>query len=318
MSELVQIGRTPEMVAAEIRAFTTSMLRNVIEIGRRMCEIKEMLPHGEFGDWIELNTGYSKSTANNFMRMFKEYGADQASLFGTEIKCQTFGNLSYSKALTLLALPPEEREEYVKNNDVDSMSARELKQAIKERDEALKRAEEAEKELDTAAEKAAETGARLVEEQREKEELLQQMKDLKNRPVEVAVQEPDDKVIEERVNAALADLNAKHKAEVDKLAQDLEKQTKKSEKLTKALDKAKEEAEAAADEQEKERLTAEVERLQKQLAMSGTEITTFKLHFSAWQDMYRQMISTLKTVDEDNQERLKSAIKAQINAWCNE
>lgn len=308
MSELVQTGRTPEMVAAEIRAFTTSMLRNVIEIGRRMCEIKEMLPHGEFGDWIEINTGYSKSTANNFMRMFKEYGADQGSLFGTEVKCQTFGNLSYSKALTLLALPAEEREEYVKNNDVENMSARELKQAIKERDEAIKRAEEAEKQLDTVTEKAAEIDAELSRTCKEVEEL-------RNRPVEVAVQEPDDKVIEERVASALTEINAKHKAELDKLAQSLDKETKKTEKLNKALEKAKADAERAAATDEKERLSAEVERLQKQLAMSGAEITAFKLHFSAWQNMYRQMMDSLASVDEENRERLKSAVRAQIDAW---
>ena len=77
-------ARTPDTIAAEIRALTASMLCNVLEIGRRMCEVKEMLPHGSFGDWIRENTGYSSSTANNFMRLFQEYGAEQGSLFGTE------------------------------------------------------------------------------------------------------------------------------------------------------------------------------------------------------------------------------------------
>ena len=53
------VSRTPEVVAAEIRALTANMLTSIVEIGRRMCEAKEMLPHGSFGNWIKENTGYS-------------------------------------------------------------------------------------------------------------------------------------------------------------------------------------------------------------------------------------------------------------------
>ena len=114
MNEVVNVneGRSLEVISAEIRAITASMLSNIMEIGRRMCEAKELLPHGEFGTWIKEQTGYSLSTANNFMRIFKEYSAPQGSLFGPEANCQTFGNLSYSKALALLAVPAEEREEF--------------------------------------------------------------------------------------------------------------------------------------------------------------------------------------------------------------
>lgn len=136
--------RTLDIVAAEIRALTASALNNILEIGRRMHEAKEMLPHGEFGKWLEENTDYSTSTANNFMRLFDAYADDQGSLFGASVaNFQTFGNLSYSKALALLAVPAEEREEFVKENDVGGMSTRELQAAIKERDEARRVAEEA-------------------------------------------------------------------------------------------------------------------------------------------------------------------------------
>lgn len=41
--------KTVEVVAAEINSLTESMLVNIVEIGRRMCEAKEMLPYGTFG-----------------------------------------------------------------------------------------------------------------------------------------------------------------------------------------------------------------------------------------------------------------------------
>lgn len=159
MNELQNV-RTTEMVAAEIRALTASMLGNIIEIGRRMCEAKEMIPYGEFGKWIKENTGYSVSTANNFMRLFQEYGNPQGCIFGAQVESQTFGKLSYSKALVLLALPAEERETFVDENNVGDMSTRELKQALRERDEAIRRAE--------AAEQAGEGSALAMAELQEK------------------------------------------------------------------------------------------------------------------------------------------------------
>ena len=113
-----------------------------------MCEAKEMLPYGTFGTWIKENTGYSTSTANNFMRLFQEYGSPQGCLFGAQVECQTFGKLSYSKALALLSVPAEEREKFVEEHDVADMSTRELQQAIKERDEARKKAEDLEKAME--------------------------------------------------------------------------------------------------------------------------------------------------------------------------
>ena len=70
MNNQLEQARTPEIIAQEIRGYTAMMLNSVIEIGRRMCEVKEMLPHGTFGNWIKENTDYSVSTANNFMNLF--------------------------------------------------------------------------------------------------------------------------------------------------------------------------------------------------------------------------------------------------------
>ena len=86
--------RTLDTIAAEIRVFTAGMLNNVIEIGRRMVEAKELVPYGQFGTWIKENTGYSVSTANNFMNLYMEYGSMQGSLFGAEAESQTFGKVA--------------------------------------------------------------------------------------------------------------------------------------------------------------------------------------------------------------------------------
>ena len=114
-----------------------------------------MLPHGQWGTYIKEQVGYSQSTANNLMRIFEEYGTAQQSIFGPEAISQAIGNLSYTKALRLLALPADEREAFVEEHNVEDMSTRELEAAIKERDDALRRAEEDRAERE-AAEQARE------------------------------------------------------------------------------------------------------------------------------------------------------------------
>lgn len=151
MSELT-VARTPEMIAFEINSLKDQtrkiMLSNSIEIGRKLTEAKELVPHGEWGEWLERSVDYSKSTANNLMRIFEEYGADQITLLGDNAKSEALGKLSYSQAVALLGIPAEDRGVFVEENKVDEMSTRELQRAIKERDEALKAKEKAEKDKD--------------------------------------------------------------------------------------------------------------------------------------------------------------------------
>ena len=78
------------------------------------------------------------------MQIAKEYGNNS--------NFPTLGNLSVSNALQLLAVPAEEREEFAEAVDAENLSARELEQAIRERDEARKQLE---------AERAASEGAAL-------------------------------------------------------------------------------------------------------------------------------------------------------------
>lgn len=329
MNELQQT-RTLEIVAAEIRTFTASMLNHIIEIGRRMCEAKDMLPYGEFGGWIEANTGYSHSTANNFMRIFKEYGSRQGSLFGAELEdSQTFGKLSYSKALALLQLPSGEREEFVESHDVEAMSTRELQQAIRERDEALAQSRAAERKLQEVAAAFDESQKALEDEKTQRMEdadtiasLEQQIQQLENRPVEVAVQEPDPDEIERRA-AELAD---KAKAEAEARIKELqEKAEKERDKLKEKLKAAEEKAsaaeqKAAADtgpyKEEAEKARAEAEALRRQLAMSGEAMVTFKLRFAAWQGAWQAMREAMERIPEEQRERCEAAVKAQIAGWA--
>ncbi|WP_300980689.1 DUF3102 domain-containing protein, partial [Flavonifractor sp. An306] len=144
------IPRTVETITLEIQTLQTMHTKAMqitlglsIEIGRRLVELKAKVRHGEWGAYINQNFSYSRSTANNLMRTFEEYGAPQQSMFGPEANSQALGNLSYTKAVQLLAIPAEEREAFVEENHVEDMSTRELDKAIRERNEARAAAEHA-------------------------------------------------------------------------------------------------------------------------------------------------------------------------------
>lgn len=130
------ILRTPDVIAAEINTIkrTTAkyVLEQSVEIGRLLCEAKETVPHGEWGHWLEENCAYSTSNANNLMRIYTEYGNDEQLSFFTENKLELYGDLNRSQAIALLALPPAERAEFVKENDVPAMSVSELEAKIRE------------------------------------------------------------------------------------------------------------------------------------------------------------------------------------------
>ena len=314
--------RTPEIIAFEVRTITASVLVNIIEIGRRFCEAKAILPHGEFGKWLE-GVGYKTSTANNFMRLFDEYGNQQKSLFGAELEnFQTFGNLSYSKALALLDVPKNEREEFAEQHDLEAMTTRELKEAIRERDEATKRAEEAEQTIREYSEENVELTDSLANAEK-------RIKELESRPVEVAVQEPDPTEVEKRVDEALRAAQEHHKKELDAVNKKLaeaEKKRKAAEdaktRAEKAADLAKREksadkntAEAEKQKAEIERLTAEAEELRKKLSLSGEAVTRFKLHFEGWQREYGDMLAALSGVDEETATKLRGAVAKIIEGW---
>ncbi len=340
----VEPVRTLEMISAEIHTFTASMLNNIIEIGRRLCEAKEMLPYGQFGDWIKANTDFSRSQANNFMRLFQEYGARQGSLFGATLENeQAFGKLTYTKALALLDVPAEEREAFVADHDVDSMSTRELQAVIAERNEAIKRAEAAEDRAKALADDNAAMESRTLTIMHERDELKLQVADLKSRPAEVLPdQEAFDKAVAEAVEKAQADHAAileKFKAEAEEKRKALEKKAaaaeKKASTATEKLNKAehdarvfsdsegaKAEAKAASEEvaqakAEAAQAKAEAENLRRELAMSGEVTVTFKLYFAAWQRAYANMMDALAKADEETAGRLKAAIKAQMKGWDN-
>lgn len=269
--------RTIEAITGEILDAKRAGGEAILTIGRCLIEAKDMLPHGEWLPWLTEQVEFSPRTAQNFMRLAREWS-----------NTQTLADLGASKALTLLALPAEEREQFMEDHNVIDMSARQLEQAIKDRDEARKAAEAAQAEARTAeqarakmAEDMALLNARLTGAREDREQAVESAKkletelaELKNRPVEVAVE-------------TVADPEALEKARAEAIAEMQAKLDKAKERQKKAEAQAKE---AQADLAQVKTQLQESERARKNAVLASDEdMATFQVLFQQAQDQANKM-----------------------------
>lgn len=288
----------------------------VIEIGRRLREAKDMLPHGEWGAWLKDQVQFSQSTAENYMKIFDEYGADQISFFGLA-KSETIGNLPYTKALKLLALPEGERENFIKENNVAEISTREMdrlieekKKAEAERDAANERAEKLEAskaDYVNAKHKADELGAKvsalegkLAKAEEAKKKADAKLKELKENPEVPA--DVIDKIKSEAEAKAASEADAKHEEAIKGIREELDNAKRdKEEAERKALLSADRLAEA-----------------EKKVKMSSPEAAVFKVRFEEAQRALSAVDKALidvEGVDAELAEKFRKAMSALVTRY---
>lgn len=333
MNELEIREKDPVVLAVEIRSLQQQarivVMSYAVEIGRRLCEAKSVVPHGEWGKWLEEQVKFSQSTAQNYMKMYERFGSEQIGLFESE-KTQAIMNLPYTKALKLLTVPEEEMDDFLEENNVSEMSTRELEQAIRERDEAKKEAQKWKETVDQTADGAlkAEESARRAKQ--EAEELRKQLEELQNRPVEVAVEAPS----EEMLNEIRAAEQQKFQAEKDALEKKLAAAEKKAEKAgkkaavleakaDKVKDEAKQEAKADMDqlrdektelEKAKNDAEARAKELEKRLKLADSTAAVFQVYFQSAQEDLNRMLGIIKKAEPETGGKLKKALNALLDS----
>ena len=349
MEQGMEPVRDIEVITQEILFYKQQAGAAILEIGTRLIEAKQALQHGEWQAWLEERVDFSVRTAQRFMKVAEGYGkSDTVTLLGTR------------KALALLALEPDEREEFlnethlvegVEKTAVD-MTAAELEKAIRERDEAKKKTEmmaqhiedqkrtyekvlagaraQTEKVDAARAELAAKVEELelltdgLVDDVDKKdarvEELEQELKELRERPVDVAVQEADpaelDKAREEGAEEVRAELTSKleqakaeAQAKLDKAKAELEQATaKEKESREKVEDLLKRLAQAEEN----------AERIRKEAAVSGNEdLAAFKIHFAAVQSGVNELAKLLTKMDGEGRTEEAGKLRQALGALAN-
>lgn len=299
-------GRTIEVITGEILDAKRAGGEAILTIGRCLIEAKDMLSHGEWLPWLTEQVEFSPRTAQNFMRLAREWS-----------NTQTLADLGASKALALLALPPEEREQFMEDHKVIDMSARQLEQAIKERDEARMAAEQAaadqhaaEQARDKMAEDMKFLNVRLAGAKEDREQAMQdvarlesELAELKARPVDVAVE-------------TVVDQAAIDKARADAIAEMQEKLDKAKEAAAKARDKQKQ---AEASVEILKRSLEERDKSDKQATIAGDkELAQFEVLFNQGQELANKLHGLLLKArgreDQTAAQGMEKALKALSEA----
>ena len=304
------------VVTAEIkelkRQAQSMAIAYVIEIGRRLVEAKAVLPHGEWSTWLSEEVDFSQSTANNYMKIFEEYGSDQLTLFGAVANSQLIANLSYAKALKLLAVPADERESFAEKVDAENISVKELDAAIKEKKAAEERAAELE-------EKVAELEEASEREEAAKKEAAEAAKQVEE--LQKALQKERETVEKEKKKAADALANPKlPPAELKKIRDDAAKKASEATEIRlheeiaaaiERLEKAENEARIAKIFAAK--AESELDAMEKRLKTASPEVTAFKTLFDVTQTnakKLKEMLNTIRASDPDLGDKLANAMEA--------
>lgn len=318
MSDIVNVPMTAQRdirtVTAEIRSLHRQaqcmVLGYAIEIGRKLKEAKTLLPYGQWGQWLREEVEFSQSTAQNFMKIFEEYGARQVSLFG-DAESQTLGNLPYTHALKLLALPAEEREEFAREHHVEDLSSRELADLLRERDQAREDAAR-ERQALTGERDAALDKAQAAEKARREAETLAQAARAQLETAKKAAEESRKALRELQENPEVPEtVLAKLRAEADQAAQQAaEKQLQAAQEAEKRAEGLKKALEVKTEESRRR-----VEQLEKQLAAADPDTAVFKTWFAAIQQDFlrlREAESQVSGREAEKGQKLRNAVRALL------
>lgn len=123
--------RTIEQIEGEIIILRDQVAHNSIEIGRKLIEAKGMVPGGRWQEWVETNIQFSYRTAARLMQVAERFGNVPA-----------LAGLEATKVYALMALPDDQVEEFVAENNLAAMTSREVEAAVKAQKAAEARADQ--------------------------------------------------------------------------------------------------------------------------------------------------------------------------------
>lgn len=285
MSEIIRDAAT---IAGEINAIKQEVrdtaIRGTIEIGKRLIEAKSLVPYGQWGKWLEENVDYSERTAQDAMRIAMEYGKRETQALA-EIQNTT-------QAVLLLALSSAERDRFVQEHDMKTISTRELEDEIKQ----LK----AEKEKQQLTIEELMGQLEMVPAQQEEKpdrtaELEQQLVEVQRQLVETEKRRMNELHAEQ-------EKTKKASAEASKLRTDLAEAKRQTEAKEKQLLRTEEELEEARKavqtvEVVPEAVEKELEALRKKAASSGAEIE-MRAAFDGLKAAFERLMDKLEEAEE--------------------
>lgn len=72
-----------------IHRFRATTVEGMLEVGRSLSEVKDVLPHGQFGHWLECEFGWTDRTARKYMASWEKFKSEQGSVLNMDPSAMT-------------------------------------------------------------------------------------------------------------------------------------------------------------------------------------------------------------------------------------
>lgn len=322
IDEMLEKEKKALELDSRIKVHADLAWQNLMESAKCLKEMRDTglykeLGYTSFESYTQDSLGIKQRQAYTYIKAYEDLG---------ERFLQSNANLGITKLGLLSEIPATERDDFVENNNLASMSVEEVKKLVTENDakgEQIDMLTEECENLKTAHDEADnernELKADLEYAQNKISRLESELEEARNKPTEVAVAEPDEetlnKIRDEAAKSAKAEAEKQFKADKkalkDKLTAEKDKAVAEAtEKAAKDLENYKTRLEQ--NDAEKAAMLRRAGELEKQLAISSSpETVMFTFYFEALQNDYKKLFESISTIRKSNPEvadKYKSAL----------
>lgn len=300
-----ELTKETNQLWSQMNAIGTLGMMMAAEAGERLKVIKSRIPHGEWEIWMEENLDFSPRKAKNMMKLAEKSG-DINSIFSNR---QTFADIGISKIWALLSAPEDVAEKVVKEELVEDLTVRELKQKLKDSEEEKGRlrdewekSKKLQKEIDLLKKEKDEAESKQDDSEELRDSLDKKERELK----ELKTQMKES--VKEQLGKELRNLESKQQKEIESKIQEEREKTEKEieEKMKKVAEKS---------EQEKKKLTEELNEAYKNIKklekLSDPAVEQFKIRVDVLQEAFGKCV---EAADESgNPDSLKGSLSKLLD-----
>lgn len=250
----------------------------------------EALGFEKFEEYTEQACGIKKRQAYNYIQTYEKLGSGFL---------QSNAQLGITKLQLLTEVFAIDRADFVEDNDLENMSVAEVKQLVAQNKERGEQIDRLQNELD----------------------------DMRNRPIDVAVEQPSEADMKKLVDKRTAEIKAEYKKKLA-AAKDKVKNAADKERIT-AVDAARKKAREEARAEFKEQLDrAEAEKVEafkqaEQMAArldknADADLVTASLYFTEAQkqlENFTAAVAKIEAADPDKAAKLRAAASAQLRQY---
>lgn len=257
---------------------------------------------------------FKSAQAYKYIRVYEKYGS----------RLEQVGTVSLDILDMFREVPAEDFEKLAEENDLAQMSVKEAEELKKQLEKATEQisflqstANEKEEELSIVKGRLSTAAGRI-------ENLEKEIDELQSRPIDVIEKEPDESIINERVEKKVEEQTAADKAKIKELKKnikELEKQAKSAEDIKsdyenklKELDERFNTSRAESDKRIKG-----LEEQVKNACQADAALIEYKFYFAEMQDNLKKFIGVLDKIDDaDKKEKFKGVAVKFLNAVLEE